>query len=160
MKRGMLWPIGIAGILTLTVGANIALYAVAGDDPSFSIEPDYYAKAIAWDSTMAQARTNATLGWHLTPSLAPFAKDGAHLTASLTDSTGAQIDNANVVVSAMYVGRASVVLVDTLAADAGGYSTTLPVAHSGQWELQFNVTRGADRFTATTRAEAVRARAP
>ena len=29
MKRGALWPLGIAAILTLTVGANIALYAVA-----------------------------------------------------------------------------------------------------------------------------------
>lgn len=157
MKRGMLWPIGIAGILTLTVGANIALYAVAGDDPSFAIEPDYYAKAVAWDSTMAQARMNATLGWRLTPSLAPFAKSGAHLAVALADSAGARIQGATVVVSAAYVGRASVVLTDTLAADANGYSTVLPVAHSGQWELQFHVTRGSDRFTATARVEALRA---
>jgi hypothetical protein len=155
MKRGALWPLGIAAILTLTVGANIALYAVAGDDPSFAIEPDYYAKAVAWDSTMAQATRNAALGWHIAPSLAPFTKQGARLTAALVDSTSTRIGGARVIVSAVYVARAGTVFTDTLAADGDGYSGILPVAHAGQWELRFDVTRGTDRFTATARVDAI-----
>ena len=69
MKRGSMWPIGIAAVLLATVAANIALYYVAGNDPSFVIEPNYYAKAIAWDSTMAQSALNQRLGWHLAPAL-------------------------------------------------------------------------------------------
>ena len=68
MKRGSWWPIGITAVLATTVAANVWVATIASDDPSFAIEPDYYAKAIAWDSTLAQARTNATLGWRLTPS--------------------------------------------------------------------------------------------
>ena len=30
---------------------------IANDDPSFAIEPDYYRKAVTWDSTLAQTFT-------------------------------------------------------------------------------------------------------
>lgn len=157
MKRATLWPIGLAGVLTLTVAGNVALYLVARDDPSFAIEPDYYAKAIAWDSTIAQARRNDTLGWRLTPTLEEFGRDGARLHVTLTDSTGRRIPDAVVNVSAMYVARAGHVLASTLERDDDGYSTRLAVHDGGQWELRFDVTRGSDRFTAISRVEAMRA---
>ena len=90
MKRGMWWPIAVTAILATTVAANIWVMMIASDDPSFVIEEDYYRKAIAWDSTLAQAARNTTLGWHLTPAMGPIASDGsAVLTAQLTDSLGA-----------------------------------------------------------------------
>jgi len=157
MKRGALWPIGVAGVLALTVGANIALYLVARGDPSFAIEPDYYAKAVAWDSTVTQARRSAALGWRVTPSLASFApRTGARLSVTITDSLGRQISDAVVRVSAVYNARAATVLASTLTLDERGYSAVLPVAYSGQWELRFDVTRGADHFTTTSRVDAVR----
>ena len=56
MNASRLWPWAIGAVLLITVAANLALFHVAGSDPSFVIEPDYYAKAVAWDSTMAQTR--------------------------------------------------------------------------------------------------------
>ena len=158
MRRGALWPIGIATVLGLTVAANMWVYMVATGDPSFVIEPNYYAKAIAWDSTLAQARRNETLGWRLAPALSAFsAERGAHLSVTLTDAAGSKIENAVVTVAALYVARADLVVTDTLAADGAGYSTTIDVQHSGQWELRFDVTRGAEHFTAMSRLDAVRA---
>lgn len=158
MKRAMMWPLGISALLTLTVGANIALYVVARDDPSFAIEPNYYAKAVAWDSTVAQGRRNAALGWRLTPALGAYtAGEGALLSVTLTDSSGARIADAVVNVSALYTARAARVLASTMVADEHGYRTRLAVQHVGQWELRFDVSRGTDRFTAVSRVESVRA---
>ena len=158
MKRGAWWPIGVAAILTATVGANVWVAVVAGSDPSFSVEPDYYAKAIAWDSTMAQARENQRLGWRVEPRLGAISPASeTRLDVALLDSAGAPIRDATVRVAAFFNARASDILNATLKADAADYSTQLPMRHAGEWELRFDVRRGTEHFTSTTRIEAVAA---
>ena len=154
MKRGGLWPAGVALILAATVGGNIWLYRVAKDDDSFAIEPNYYAKAVAWDSTMAQAQRNGAIGWHLQSTLGAFSRNGALLRVSLTDSLGRAVSDATITVDAMYNARAAQVVRATLSPDGGGYAARLPVRHGGQWELRFDVVRGGERFTASARVEA------
>lgn len=157
MKKGLGWPIGMAAILGLVIVVNVWVAVLANRDPSFAIEPDYYAKAVAWDSSMAQARHNFALNWSLTPTLGAFAADrGATLRVRLTYSSGAAIHGAHIRVAALYNARASTVYTATLGPDgADAYAVTLPVRHAGEWELRFDVTRGAERFTATARVEAI-----
>ncbi len=159
MNRALWWPIGVATILALTVGANIWVAVIANDDPSFAIEPDYYRKAVGWDSTMSQMRENARLHWHVEPVLGAFtANGGAKLLLRLSDGNGAPIPNATVRVAALYNARAGSILEGTMAPDTPTtYALQLPVAHGGQWELRFDITRGAERFTSSTRLEAVAA---
>ncbi len=88
MNKGVGWPIGVATILVLVVAANVWVAIIANRDPSFAIEPDYYAKAVAWDSSMAQARHNATLNWSLTPTLGAFARRQRRHPARTTDGLG------------------------------------------------------------------------
>ena len=155
-KRGIGWPIGVAAILALTVGVNIWVAIIAGDDPSFAVEQDYYRKAITWDSTMAQERTNQRLGWHLVPTLGPLQSRGTTaLAVTLVDSSGVVIPDATITVSALYNARAAKIVTAQLSRDATGYETTLPIAHAGEWELRFDVRRGPERFTAVTRVDAV-----
>lgn len=159
MKRGMCWPIAMAVILAITVGANFWVMVIANDDPSFAIEKDYYAKAVNWDAEMAQESRNQSLGWHVEPSLAPFTRDrGALLRVQLVDARGAPITGATIKVAALFNARAGDVYEATLAPSTSGYSASLPVRHQGQWELRFDATRGSDHFTATARLEAVAAR--
>ncbi|MFI5246242.1 MAG: FixH family protein [Gemmatimonadales bacterium] len=156
MKRSTWWPVAIVAILTLTVGVNLWIYRVANDDQGIAIEPDYYRKAVAWDSTMEQARENRTLGWRVTPSLAAFTtRDGADLRVTLCDSTGAAISDATVKVVAFYNARAGETTDSTLIPRSGGYETRLPVHHGGVWELRFDVRRGPLHFTSISRVEAV-----
>ncbi len=158
MKRGWGWPVAVVAILTATVGLNIWVYRVANDDPSFAVEPDYYQKAVDWDSTLAQRRQNLVLGWHLSPRLDAFTpRDGALLRVTLTDAGGVPIRDATVRVAAFFNARANDIIDSTLARDSAGYTVRLPVKYGGVWELQFDVHRGAQRFTATSRVEAVRA---
>jgi nitrogen fixation protein FixH len=156
------WPVAITLALAAVVVVNIRVAMIAGGDPSFAIEPDYYRKAVAWDSTMAQTRANQALQWTLTQRLGPFAADrGATLDVTLRDEHGAPISDAVVTVSALHIARATDVSTATLIhASAGDYVATLPVQRAGRWELRFEVTRGADRFTALARVDAVPAPAP
>jgi nitrogen fixation protein FixH len=156
MKRGMWWPIGIAGVLATTVAANIWVAVIANDDPSFAIEPDYYRKAVAWDTALAQGRRNVVLGWRLTPTTGPIASDGGMLiSAHLTDSTGAVISDAVVKVAALPVSRASDVHEATLApAGPGLYTTRVSRGRPGQWELRFDVRARSMHFTDVARVEA------
>ena len=156
MTRGIGWPIGVAAILAVTVGVNIWVAVIAGDDPSFAVEQDYYRKAVSWDSTLAQQRANERLGWQLVPALGSVPPGGTTpLTVRLVDSTGAPIADATVRVSAFYNARAGTVLEATLAPDAQGYEARLPIRHTGAWELRFDVRRGGERFTAVSRVDAV-----
>ena len=158
MKRGAWWPIGVSAILAATVGANVWLAVVAGSDPSFSIEPNYYEKAVAWDSTMAQARENQRLGWRIEPRLGELsANRDTRLDVQLVDSAGAPIRDATVSVAAFFNARASHILHATLKSDTADYTTQLPMTYAGEWELRFDVRRGREHFTNTTRIEAVAA---
>ena len=156
MKRGAWWPIAITGILATTVGANIWVMTIASDDPSFAIEQDYYRKAVAWDSTLSQARENVRLGWRLTPTLGVIAdQGGARLSATLTDSAGVPIPGATIRVSARHVARANDVQeVMLLAAGSSGYAGELDARRPGQWELRFDVRAGSSHFTHVARVDA------
>ena len=162
MKRGTGWPIGMAVILLLTVAANVGMIMLANDDPSFAVEPDYYQKAVRWDDAMAQERANASLGWRLAPTLSLSADAPARLLVHLSDSTGAPLAGATLTVQAMHNARAAQVYAATLVPTdvAGAYRAELPVRRAGQWELRFEVTRGAERFTARARVEATLASRP
>jgi nitrogen fixation protein FixH len=156
MKRGIGWPIGVAAVLAVTVGVNIWVAVIANDDPSFAIEQDYYKKGVEWDSTLAQQHVNERLGWKLVPALGSVTR-GANtaLNVQLVDAAGAPISDATVRVAAFYNARAGTVLEATLTRDAAGYEARLPIAHTGAWELRFDVRRGAERFTAVSRVDLV-----
>jgi nitrogen fixation protein FixH len=156
MKRGQAWPIGITLLLTIFVAANLVVMRIAGADPSFAVEPDYYAKAMTFDSTMALERESARLGWTAASWIVP--RDGATmLVVTLTDAKGAAVAGAMVVSEARFVGRAAKVLRDTLAETGRGqYEATLVDPPGGAWEVRVAATRGAERFVATTRTTAPR----
>ena len=129
---------------------------VASHDPNFAIEPDYYRKAVGWDSTLAESRRSALLGWRLRPALGAIdAGTGALLTFELRDSAGAPVGGATIAVEARQVAHADDVLRATLTGRAdGAYSAQLPLTRPGLWELRVVATRGTDRFAANVRLDA------
>jgi nitrogen fixation protein FixH len=155
MKRGWGWPLGVAGILSTTIGANIWLIRVANNDPSFAVEEDYYQRGVYWDDELAQRARNTELGWRVTPSVSPLqAGRAADLRIELSDSVVAPIAGASVVVRAAHVARARDLVEVTLEPRAPGeYAAQVPIARAGLWELRIDVHRGADRFTATRRLD-------
>lgn len=154
MKRGAGWPIAITVVLAVTVGANIFLLRVATEPNAYATEPDYYRKAVAWDSTAAAERASAATGW---TGDATIVARGRRLEIRLrfVDAAGAPVTGAAVHVTAIHNLAAATPseLIATPAPD-GGYVATLPVAREGLWELRVTAVRGGDRFTADLRREA------
>jgi len=153
--RGWYWPVAIVGLLLGGAGANIGLMLVATRDPSFSVEPDYYRKAVEWDRTMAQQARNAALGWSLS---ARFEDDGgppgSRLRVRAVDRAGAPLSGARVVVEAFPSARASHVSRMTLDAGPDGtHVAAMPPGPAGLWEVRVTVTRGEEVFTAVVAAE-------
>lgn len=156
--RALRWPVGITLVLLSVVASNIWVAVKASSDPSFAIEPDYYRKAVAWDSAMAQERVNAALGWRVASSLSAFSADsGAAFRVTVTDATGHPVHGARVIVAAMYNARASDVFTTQLLTDGrDGYVGRLPVHTAGVWEMRLDISGSAGRFTTTARLEAKR----
>lgn len=154
------WPLGITAILAATIAGNLVVLRVASDDPSFAVEPDYYRRAVGWDSTMAQARASAALGWRVTPAVTPLlAGAPATVTLVVSDRDGAPVTGATVAVEALFNARANDRHTATLAEVAPGrYAAPLPLAWAGVWELRVRVrgTAPDQAFRAVERVTVVR----
>ncbi len=161
MKPGMGWPIGIAIILGATVAGNLAMMRVANDDPSMAIEPDYYKKAVAFDSSMARERRSNALRWRAITTLDPVVAGApTQVHVQLLDSMQLVITDATVHVVALYNARANETQSLTLQLDTGGrYSGPLTIAHPGQWEIRVEAVRNGARYMNSSRVEAIGARA-
>lgn len=148
VSPGTLIPLLIAGALALHVVGSMVMVVIATSDDSYAVEPDYYAKALAWDERRAQEQRNAELGWDLRFSLDPAAP-GADPTvqATLTGAAGEPIADARVAVEAFSNVRRDDILTAVLSPAPEGYRATLPMHGSGRWEFRFTVTRDQDVFT-------------
>lgn len=147
---GRVWPWAMGTVLGLTVAGNLWVMRIAGADRSFAVEPDYYRKAVDWDSTMAQRDRDVALGWELVVVGMPIPADGATtLTIHLRDRNGAPVTGAVVQVAASHNAAGSTIVAGVLVeTGAGTYAGPLAARRPGIWELRFSVARGADRFTA------------
>lgn len=161
MKPGALWPIAIIGVLAITVGANIWLFWEARDPNAVAIEPDYYRKAVAWDSTMAQAERDVRLGWHAEVACGRLEAGRASVAVTLTDSAGAPLDSARVRIEAIHNADAlHHVHAELARTGSGRYQTEVPLKRAGLWEVRVTAGKGADFFTSSSRLDVLRGSAP
>ena len=145
----------IVGVLALTVGANAWILYEANRDPNASVvEPDYYRKAVAYDSTLAQQRRDATLGWQLTATPGALDRRGTPLRVTLADRDGRPLAGAVVTLAAIHNLDAGRVVPARFVTDAGGNaSARVAFDRAGLWELRFLVRLGTERFTADLRSD-------
>lgn len=152
MNPARRWPVALALVLVLAVAANVVVYVLANRPDSLAIEPDYYRKAVAWDSTRALEARSRALGWRLTASLAAPSGATALFEASLADRSGAPLSGARVRAEAFAIARADerldTALVETV---PGRYALALPVARAEWHEVRLSAERAGNRFVARLR---------
>jgi nitrogen fixation protein FixH len=157
LKKGWYWPILLVGLLASGVGLNLYFMSCAVSDPSFAVEPDYYAKAIAWDAHQAQAKENAELGWKLvlTVAAADSGTGRARVVVMLADREGRPVRGLTVGLEAFHNARASQVVKATLVETAEhAYAADVAVARPGFWEFRVAAARGTEVFTAVVDQDA------
>lgn len=149
--RGLIWPAMIIGLLAMnaTIVATTVYFAVT--DRSEAIEPDYYARALRFDETIAQRATNTGLGWTAEPSLvASPGGQGAQLAVELADREGVALAGASVHAELFSNLRASQrQSVSLTPSGAGRYTAPVRIDRSGIWQVRLRVERG-ETFTHDT----------
>jgi nitrogen fixation protein FixH len=154
VKTSSWWPAGIVVVLGVTVVANLALLRAASSPDGLATEPDYYRKAVLWDSTQALARRSAATGWAAS---AGIERSGAGLVlrVTITDAGGAPVEGASVAVEAIHNLEAErherLALVPER---AGVYRAAMTSGRRGMWELRILARRGEDLFLGDLRREA------
>jgi nitrogen fixation protein FixH len=147
MTPGRWWPIAIGLVLGVTVLANVAVYWTANHDPSFAVEPDYYRRAVEWDSTVARERRSAALGWTVEARLAPPEDGHATLLVRVRGRDGAALDSADVRADASHNARgADVFPIRLVPVGDGEYAGAIPSARQGLWRIDLSAVRGSERF--------------
>jgi nitrogen fixation protein FixH len=153
-RAAVAWPIAIVVVLAATVAGNIVVYVLAGRGTGDLVEPDYYARAVAWDSTQADRAASAALGWRADASLARATGGGAAFRLRLWDRAGRPVPGATVSVEGIHN-------LDPLRRVRGTFVTGpdgtarahLPFDRAGLWELRVTARRGAARFFDDLRVE-------
>lgn len=155
LRKDRVWPTIIVALLGGNLALGFVLIRVANADPHFAVEPDYYRRAVQWDSTRAQAARNVALGWTWTPSLGAVRADSVPMMLAIAGPDGASIDSALVTVEARAIAHASEVITDTLVAQGGGwYGAALPIRRTGLWEFRIRAARGDTVATTELRLDA------
>ncbi len=151
--RGWHWPWIIGALLVGTAAVQGVLIWAATHDPTFAVVPDYYRSAVAWDSTMARERANLALGWSARATIVRE-RTGADVIVRLSDSAQRPVRGARVRVTAIHNLAGGSPVEGAMAERAdGAYDARLPLERPGLWELRVEAVRGADRFTASLRAD-------
>lgn len=153
-QKRVFWP--FPGLVFVLIGLSLTIAAVtvtlATNDPSFGVEEDYFAKAVAWDETVAQLERNRALGWEAAAELSG-SLDGRGeraVTVLLRDREGAAVEGARASVFAFHNARRKETITFELVEIAPGrYAGGAPMVREGQWTLRLSVTRGEDVFTSS-----------
>ena len=153
-SRGWYWPAGLAALLLGSAAANLALVFITSRDASFAVEPNYYAKALAWDERMAEQGRSDALGWSVALRVEPTGVPGRmRVTARLTDRAGTLIEGARIEAEAFHNARAGRIFSTAFEPAGTIYSAELPIDRPGLWEFRLRATRGGDTFVATVVAD-------
>ena len=153
MNAARVWPLAIAGVLAVTVVANVVLLRAASGPDAATPEPDYYRRALAWDSTQAERARSARLGWRSSSEFT-VADGTTHVRVTLRDSLGVAVRGASVTATGVHnlapTRPEHWTLVET---DPGRYEAAVSLPHGGRWEVTVAATRDSERFVGLGHAE-------
>ena len=142
----------IIGLLVGNAVAVFALMRVSAGEARRRVLPDYYERAAAWDSTMAERQASDALGWKVDVTVA-----GRELTLTVSDRGGAPVADAAVELVAVPRGRVDQTIKAAAVAVAPGvYRVSLVGERGGLHDVAVRIQRGADRFVGDRLVELAR----
>lgn len=148
-NRWMFVPIGLL-TLSVTVGLTTVALAVAGHP--IGAEPDYYAKAAAWDSHRAQVAVNDKLRWNVAPAIVAGADGNPKLQIEIRDKYAGLIDAESAELEAIPIVSADTREIGPMTrTETGRFERQLQARIPGQWEFRLTIRKGDLTYTDTFR---------
>ena len=155
MKKGWYWPWFIGILLVATAGGQGVMLYAATHDSTFALEPDYYKRAVAFDTVIQQQRANLALEWTAHASVGPLVDGQREVALTLTDGNAHPITDARVRVTAIHNLEGDHQVSQSLRASTDGrFVASMPLMRAGLWELRVEALRGRERFTPSLRVDA------
>lgn len=144
MSAATRWIAIIVGLLVGNALSVAVLIRASSGETAHRVLPDYYNRAAAWDTTMAEAQASVDLGWR-----AEVHVRGRELTLLVFDRAGAPVTDAAVELTAVPRGRVDATMtVIGVAVAPGVYRVALGGHRAGLHDVNLRVVRGQDRFVA------------
>lgn len=151
-RAATFWGALVVGLLGIQVLVGVGAVVIATSDPSASIVPDYYEKALRWDDEKAARLASDALGWEATVRLSPAAdrRGDRTVVVSILDASGDPVADAEVRGRVYHHARAADAMPIALRRQGDGhYTATAPVARGGLWQFDLTATRrGAEATSA------------
>lgn len=130
----------IASLLVAHAALMVSFAVVAGGDPSFGVEPDYYEKALEWDESRAKAGEPGEDGFALSTTLTPTGAGRGEVLLMLRHGDE-PVSQATLSAVAFCVARAGDRQnVELLERTPGLYGSDLDLTHDGWWEVRYELT--------------------
>lgn len=143
-NTGWMWPVAIVGVFGVSLSVGALTVYLATSDPTFAVEDDYYARAVAWDDTAAARERSRALGWE---ARARFEGDDAAartLVVTLLDDKGEAVPDVRIEAEVFHHARRSearrVVFAET---GPGSHRAAMSQARDGVWQVRLRA-RAAD----------------
>lgn len=134
-----LWPYAPAFLLCSLIGTQLLVLQAVLFDPGFSVEADYYRKALEWDTQQEQARQRLELGWQLLLTTTSQQRS-TQIEVQLVDREGVRVKGATLSVEAFANARSHFRLYQEFQAVGDGvYLARLAPTGTGLWELRIRV---------------------
>jgi hypothetical protein len=149
------WPWIILGLLLAHTAAMIVFVTIANRDASFSVDPDYYGKAVRWDQDQAIRRASDLLDWNvqIRPAEAaslPVAPNQRLFVLTLQDGEGHPIPASAVDVNYFHDAHGREIRSEVLTADPADpkrFKAALTMPYAGLWEFELTVhAAGGQKF--------------
>jgi nitrogen fixation protein FixH len=156
--RGWRWPAFVVVLLLMNAGLAAVMIYYATTDKTFAVEPDYYRKAMNWDTYAAMHDASAKLGWsvHLRVRPAEDARGRPRLVLNVADRDGEPVSDVQFRGIAFHRARASERIALAFAnAGNGEYECEAAMSRPGLWEVRLIASRGRDVFETIEQVEVV-----
>lgn len=145
-----LWPLLVVALIALNMTIVAITVVKANSDPTNATEPNYYDKALKFNTLAAERDASKALGWKCDASFEPGAS-GTLLTLSLLNHEGKPVEGGVVTAEVFSNLRASertqVPCEEVL---PGVYASRVLVDRAGLWTVRVRAERGAEVFVYET----------
>ena len=148
-----IWPTIVIALLFSQLAICLVTVYFAISDPSFAVEPNYYARAQNWDRTKATVQMSRALGWESTLDISstPNVVGERIVTLKIKDRHGENIENATVFMTAFHHARpGEASQIGMQPTSSGKFTAMIPMRKDGLWEFQIT-TRVADNVFQTVK---------
>ena len=144
------WVGLVLGLLGMSVAIQGTALFLSSREP-LGLVPDYEDKAAHWNDHQEQLARNEALGWEVDLSVAAV-PGGAEFVLDVDDATGDPLADAAVSAVVFHNANADARLpLDLTARGPGVYGVAAPLKRAGIYEIQLEIRRGDDLFTAVLR---------